>query len=295
MMQKPSARHAKILVQLGVACARFQAKPDPEEYEIVRQAALELGFKPAPLGSELPRVPDEAWFAGPAATSRRAFHRIGVLSFALFLLAPETHEGAAGELKTLFNEQGLPTAGLARYVDDLVVGEPGEAFQAFLRHVDSVVDTVLGKQGGNEAPMIASLDELETTVTRHLMLRSYYDDLSATISELKICVAQDCAIASLALCGKLVELALKLVLQSQRVAYDDTATMAGLLKHLKEKCPKVQLDPSMPEVARLIDQSRIPSVQHKLKVAVPTGEQVAPVVTAATQLLSMAITLAAKS
>jgi hypothetical protein len=145
------------------------------------------------------------------------------------------------------------------------------------------------------SPSEAALDQLETLAGRGLALRPYHDDLLATIGELKICVAQGCAIASLSLCGKLMELALKLVLQSQRASYEDAWGMAALLEQLKKKCPRVELDPSMPDVARFIDQSRIPSLEVKVKAPVPTAEQVGPVVLAASELLTRAIALVSAS
>jgi hypothetical protein len=123
-------------------------------------------------------------------------------------------------------------------------------------------------------------------------LRAYGDDLVATIAELRICLGQRCAIASMALSGKLVEAALKLILQSQRVAYEDTAAMSTLLTLLRTKCPRVELDPDVGEAARLIDRSRIPAIQAKLAVPVPTVADVTPIVLTASELLRRAVVLA---
>lgn len=291
-MQKPSARHAKALVRLGMACARYQAKPDQEQFETIRQAAGELGFQLAPLGDTEPKVPDDAWFAGPAEEARRKCFRIGVLTLALFLLSPEPHEGAAKELRELFDELELAKAGLSRYLDELVADDAGTAFATFTANIDSVLDAALARRGETEAPAIAKLDELETVVGQYGALRAWGDDLVATIGELRICLGNRCAIASLALSGKLMEAALKLILTSQRVSHEDTAPLATLLTLLRQKCPRVELDPDVGEAARLIDRSRIAAIAGKLKPPIPEIAEATPIVLTSAELLRRAVALA---
>jgi hypothetical protein len=291
-MHLPSAQHAKILVRLGIATARLQANPDAEEYEIARESAAELGFSLPPFGPKLPALPDEAWFAGPSGPARRAFHRIGLLTFALFMLAPEGHEGAAAELRELFEALGFAKAGLSRYVDELATEDPEATFRTFAATIDSLIDAGLGKRGELTAPIITALDELEAFAAKHASLRAYFDDLCDTLAELKTCVAHECPIASLSLSGKLMELGLKLILRSRRVPFAESAGMSALLVELRAKCPAVQLDSSMPEIAKLIDEARIPCIDERVKPPKPTTEQVASAILASADLLTAAIKMA---
>jgi hypothetical protein len=68
--------------------------------------------------------------------------------------------------------------------------------------------------------------------------------------------------------------------------------MSALLVELRAKCPTVQLDSSMPEIAKLIDQVRIPCIEERVKPPKPTTEQLATVVLASAELLTAAIRMA---
>ncbi len=283
-MQQPSAREAKLLVRLGVASARYQASVDAEQFEIVCQAAEELGFS-----CQKDRIPDDAWFAGPCEESRRNLHRIGVLIFALFLLAPDGHPATVEELEQLLDGEALPKAGLHRYVDELASEDPATAFQTFSAHFDGRLDDVLGKRGEAEAQLLEAVEDLETLAHRHFGLTPYEQDVLATLAELRTTLSHGCTFASIALSGKLLELGLKLTLEAHRVSYDDSWDLEALLRQAMEKLPRGTVDKSYAALCDIVARSRTVALKTKLKQPLPSAEQLATAVLATHAVLGHAI------
>jgi hypothetical protein len=101
----------------------------------------------------------------------------------------------------------------------------------------------------------------------------YRDDLLASLKELQTCFAHDCFIACLALSGKLLEICLKQVMLDAGIPFDDTWMVGTLLRKLREANSEKYLDPSLGNIANIINQSRIPAVHAKEKIPVPSREQ----------------------
>ena len=131
--------------ELGIAFARFSAKPDEDEHKIVCKVASRVELK-IPDYNELitERIvgggvvgPPSEWFEGSDGESRRNYYRIGTLSFAIFLLAQGNkgiEERAVQELKALFRAENIPKECLEDYIADLQAsdGDAAGAFRGFL-------------------------------------------------------------------------------------------------------------------------------------------------------------------
>lgn len=204
-MEKDRNLKAKTFFQLGVAFARFSAKPGEEEYEIIKKAAFPLGLEVPPCATLLTERGDgvaaipEKWFDGSDKDSLKNYSRMGTLSFALFLLAlgkKELHEGAAQELRALFRAEALPEELLDGYLTDLKSGDAAATFRGFLPNFFKAVENA----GRSELKIIddpASVppDFPEEVVKVILLLND----------EISVCYRNECYWAAIALCGKLVE------------------------------------------------------------------------------------------
>jgi len=91
----------------------------------------------------------------------------------------------------------------------------------------------------------------------------YHDDLLASLRELRICFNEGCYIACLALSGKLLEICLKQLMIDEAIQFDDTWMIGKLLHELERIRIERYLDQSLPEIARIVNKSRIPAVHAK--------------------------------
>ena len=120
------------------------------------------------------------------------------------------------------------------------------------------------------------LEEYKSVVTNSV----YAEDLLVSLRELRTCFENNCYIACLALCGKILEIALKQLLLDYSVVFDDRMMIGQLLKTIRDaKVPKY-VDPSLREVGEVINRSRIPAVHAKESIPVPSREQAAMTINA---------------
>ena len=129
--------------ELGIAFARFSAKPDEDEHKIVCKVASRVELKILDYDELMTELivsggvvgPPREWLEGSDGESRRNYGRIGTLSFALFLLAQggnDIEEGAVQELRALFRAETIPMQSLDDYLTELETGDAAGAFRGFL-------------------------------------------------------------------------------------------------------------------------------------------------------------------
>lgn len=106
----------------------------------------------------------------------------------------------------------------------------------------------------------------------------YRDDLLASLKELQLCFTYECYIASLALSGKILEICLKQLLLDNNIPFEDNFMIGRLLQTLREAQCEKYLDQSLPEIANIINKSRIPAVHAKERIPVPSREQAVMVI-----------------
>ena len=193
--------------ELGIAFARFSAKPDEDEHKIICKVAQRLELEIPDFSELLVELvtgggvvtPPREWSEGSNGRSRRNYSRIGTLSFAIFLLAQgkkDIDEGALQELEALFRAEAIPVPSLNDYVTDLKTGNAEGAFRGFLATFSKALQS---SESDNES----IFDNLSPTP-------SIFDDnvltvLQSTIDEASKCYNAGCYMATIVLCGKIIE------------------------------------------------------------------------------------------
>lgn len=106
----------------------------------------------------------------------------------------------------------------------------------------------------------------------------YRDDFLKTLDEIRICFDEDCFIAVIALCGKVLEVCLKEILHRHNVQPDPNAMVGSLIKSIRERLPTEYLDPSLMNVVNIVNTSRITAVHARERIPVPSRDQAIMVV-----------------
>ena len=190
-----------VFFELGIAFARFSAKPDEDEYNIIQQVASRLELEvPSFRDLVFQRLTDEVtappkeWFESSDGESLGNYSRIGCLSFALFLLVQgnkNIDDGAVLEMRALFRAETIPIEIFDDYLKDLKTGNAEGAFRGFLPNFFNAVKPNLEFERINSAPPSFPKDVLEA--------------LNHTIDEVSVCYNHGCNLATIGLCGKIVE------------------------------------------------------------------------------------------
>jgi len=142
-----------------------------------------------------------------------------------------------------------------------------------------------GPTSETASTLTALLEKCELVTINHI----YRDDLLASIKELRICFGQECYIACLALAGKVLEICLKQVLIDNKIEFDDKWMIGRLIGRLRESNVERYLDQSLPDIANIINKSRIPAVHAKEKIPVPSRDQAAMVIHAVVDTVNRVI------
>lgn len=101
----------------------------------------------------------------------------------------------------------------------------------------------------------------------------YREDFLRTLEEIRICFDEGCFIASIALCGKILEVCLKEILLRHDVQTDPNAMIGTLLKSIRDRVPGEYMDPTLSNVVNIINTSRITAVHAKERIPVPSRDQ----------------------
>jgi hypothetical protein len=125
-----------------------------------------------------------------------------------------------------------------------------------------------------------SVAVLKADCERVSLNATYADDLLASLRELAVCFDSRCYIACLALCGKVLEIALKQLLIDNNVPFDQRWMIGRLLTEARERALPNYLDPSLQQIGEIINRSRIPAVHAVERVPVPSEHQAAMVINA---------------
>ncbi|MBV6474449.1 MAG: hypothetical protein JPMHGGIA_02758 [Saprospiraceae bacterium] len=139
--------------------------------------------------------------------------------------------------------------------------------------------------GGPKTEVSESVLLLQKECEKAKINAAYRDDFLKTIDEIRICFDEACYIATIGLCGKILEVCLKEILYRNEIVCDPNAMVGNLLKSIKEKLPSEYLDPSLQNVANIINASRITAVHAKEKIPVPSRDQAIMVIFATRDLV----------
>jgi len=101
----------------------------------------------------------------------------------------------------------------------------------------------------------------------------YRDDFLKTIDEIRICFDEGCFIAAIGLCGKILEVCLKELLIRNSIQFDPNSGVGTLIKTIRERVPNEYLDPTLTNVANIINTCRIVAVHAKERIPIPSRDQ----------------------
>jgi hypothetical protein len=135
----------------------------------------------------------------------------------------------------------------------------------------------------------ATLSELLRGCEASAVSVVYRDDLLASLKELRICFTQECYIACLALAGKILEISLKQVLVEHDIEFDDKWMIGKLITVFQNANLDRYLDQSLPDIAKIINRSRIPAVHSVDRIPVPSKAQAVMVIHAVVDTVNRVI------
>jgi hypothetical protein len=113
----------------------------------------------------------------------------------------------------------------------------------------------------------------------------YRDDFLKTLDEIRICFDEDCFIAAIGLCGKILEVCLKEVLLRHNINPDPNAMVGTLIRSIRERVPGEYMDPTLMNVVNIINASRITAVHAKERIPVPSRDQAIMVIFATREVV----------
>lgn len=127
--------------------------------------------------------------------------------------------------------------------------------------------------GGPRNEVSQAVAELEAECQQAAINPNYRADFLRTLEEIRICFDNECYIATIALCGKLLEVCLKQRLLHAGIEFDPNTMIGNLLRLLKERLPNDYHDPSLSNVANIINVSRITAVHAREQIPIPSRDQ----------------------
>ena len=101
----------------------------------------------------------------------------------------------------------------------------------------------------------------------------YKTNFLGTLDEIRICFDNECFIATIVLCGKILEVCLKEILSRHNVEYDPNSMVGPLIKLIRERVPNVYVDPSLGGIADIINKSRITAIHPQESIPIPSRDQ----------------------
>lgn len=139
--------------------------------------------------------------------------------------------------------------------------------------------------GGARTEVSEAVSSLQIECATVNLNEVYRDDFLKTLDEIRICFDDECFIAVIALCGKILEVCLKEVLLRHSITPDPNAMVGPLIRSIRERLPSEYLDPSLPSIANIVNASRITAVHAKERIPVPSRDQAAMVLFATRDLV----------
>jgi len=115
---------------------------------------------------------------------------------------------------------------------------------------------------------------------------AFHEELMTCLFELKICYDNECFAACMALCGKILEIALKRYFDAESIPYGSKDMLGALIQTYR-----THRGPSLPhkhiaEVSTIINEHRIGAVHAKSDAMAPNRDQVVMVIHCTADALS---------
>ncbi len=127
--------------------------------------------------------------------------------------------------------------------------------------------------GGPRTEVSEAVAFLQKECLKSKINEVYRDDFLKTLDEIRICFDEECFIATIGLCGKILEVCLKEILIRNNVQFDPNSMVGGLIKTIKNNIPEEYTDPSLKNIVNIINTSRITAVHSKERIPIPSRDQ----------------------
>lgn len=118
---------------------------------------------------------------------------------------------------------------------------------------------------------------------------NYKDDFIRTLEEIAICFQHECYIATITLCGKILEICLTDILQRNNIDTTNVKMIGNLIKKVKDNVPNQYIDPSLESLSNIISKSRNTAVHFNETIPIPSRDQVIMVIFATRDVVNRSL------
>jgi hypothetical protein len=139
--------------------------------------------------------------------------------------------------------------------------------------------------GGPKTEVSEAVAALQAECAEAQINEVYREDFLATLKEIRVCFDDGCFIATIGLCGKVLEVCLKEVLLRHNIPYDPNAMVGTLIRTIRDRIPDEYLDPTLSNVVNIINASRITAVHARERIPVPSRDQAIMVIFATREVV----------
>lgn len=137
-------------------------------------------------------------------------------------------------------------------------------------YFEQVISTLLEKPITEVSKSVLDLIEM---CEKANINTNYKADFLKTLEEISVCFQHECYIATIALCGKILEVCLKEILHRNEINSENVFMIGNLIQKVKTDVPNEYIDPSLESVARIISKSRNTAIHFGEKVPIPSRDQ----------------------
>ena len=115
------------------------------------------------------------------------------------------------------------------------------------------------------------------------------EDFLATLNKLRLPFDAGCYSASICLCGKVLEVCLREILQRHGVQIDPSAPVGSLLGSIGKLAPAEYLDPTLNNLANIIETSRNKAAHPSEGIPIPSRDETIMVIFATRDVVRRSI------
>lgn len=132
--------------------------------------------------------------------------------------------------------------------------------------------------GDARSEVSSSVKELRAECETAAINANYREEFLHTLDEIGICFDDECYIATIGLCGKILEVCLKEILYQNNIEIPAQCMIGQLIKLINQNLPRIYTDPALVSLADIINRSRITAVHATERVPIPSRDQAVMVI-----------------
>lgn len=102
---------------------------------------------------------------------------------------------------------------------------------------------------------------------------NFKDDFIRTLEEIAVCFQNECYIATVSLCGKILEICITDVLQSNNIDTSNIRMLGNLIREARNRVPNRYFDPSLENIAKIISLSRNSAIHYNEIIPIPSRDE----------------------